>query len=90
MKHLRQAVTTAALLAVVCSGALAQLYTGPGGGNGQGNNGNGNGNTGTPPGQAKKDASPSQQNPDPFGLTLAITGAVSAAGYVVRRKREVS
>jgi hypothetical protein len=33
---------------------------------------------------------PEQHNPDPFGLTLAASGAAAAVGYVMRRKRGVS
>lgn len=43
----------------------------------------------TPPSAGGGSGDPPPQNtaPDPFGLTLAASGAAAAVGYVVRRKR---
>jgi len=79
VKLLWNALAVAALLAMLATAAFAQRYTPPG--NGGGNNNNGNGNNGT---------TPAQHNPDPFGLTLAASGAAAAVGYVMRRRREAS
>jgi hypothetical protein len=78
-----------ALLAIVCGGAFAQRYTPPGGGSTTGGGGGGGGTDTKPPATTTPPVS-TQHNPDPFGLTLAASGAAAAVGYVMRRKREAS
>jgi len=43
----------------------------------------------TPPsaGGGEESGTPESHAPDPFGLTLAASGAAAAVGYVVRRRR---
>jgi hypothetical protein len=75
VKLLWSVLIVTGLLVMVGSGAFAQRYTPP---------------SGTETSTPVKEEPVSGTHPDPFGLTLAASGAAAAVGYVMRKRRNAT